>query len=284
MLSVVDAGARTQDDILTAPPMPMPHGRTFGGQVLGQAIAAAATTVAAGREIHSMHGYFLRPGDADERLTFEVSRLHDGRSFSTRRTQAFQGGENLMSMIASYQDESEGLEHQDPIDLSEVPAPESIPSMPEKYGHLAADGYASWMLSRPFDFRYVESDIILRVSERTNHQRVWIRSIDTLPNEQWLHAAALAFVSDYLLVEPIARQHGIPWSSTGVSVASLDHAMWFHRPFRADEWLLYELESPIAHGARGLTHGKFFNTHGELVASVSQECMVRVPQTSSDAQ
>lgn len=277
MLSVIDSGARTREDILTGPALPTPHGRSFGGQVLGQAISAAGGTVDDALEIHSMHGYFLRPGDSSERMTFEVARLHDGRSFSTRRSQAYQNGDVLMSMIASFQRPDSGLEHQDSIDMTGIPEPDELPTVWDTYGHLAGSGRASWVLNRPFDFRYVESDIILRVSERTNRQRVWMRSRDTLPAGHLLHAAALAFASDYLLLEPIARRHGIPWATPGLRVASLDHSMWFHRPFRVDDWLLYELDSPTSQGGRGLAHGRFYNPSGALVASVSQESMIRLP-------
>lgn len=278
MLSVLDSGARTREDILTGPAFPTPHGRSFGGQVLGQAIAAAGTTVPEDRQIHSMHGYFLRPGNSEERMTFEVARLYDGRSFSTRRVQAYQGGEVLMSMISSFQEDDPGVEHQESIDMSGVPDPESLPSVWEKYGHLAGDGRASWVMNRPFDFRHVESDIILSVAERTNKQRVWMRSRDTFDASALLNAAALAFGSDYLLLEPVARQHGVPWATPGMRAASLDHAMWFHRPFRVDEWLLYELESPTSQGGRGLAHGRFYDRNGSLVASVAQESMFRVPE------
>ncbi|GAA2182227.1 acyl-CoA thioesterase II [Leucobacter tardus] len=277
MLSVIDSGARTREDILTGPALPTPHGRSFGGQVLGQAISAAGGTVDDALEIHSMHGYFLRPGDSSERMTFEVARLHDGRSFSTRRSQAYQNGDVLMSMIASFQRPDSGLEHQDSIEMTGIPEPDELPTVWDTYGHLAGSGRASWVLNRPFDFRYVESDIILRVSERTNRQRVWMRSRDALPAGHLLHAAALAFASDYLLLEPIARQHGIPWATPGLRVASLDHSMWFHRPFRVDDWLLYELDSPTSQGGRGLAHGRFYNPSGALVASVSQESMIRLP-------
>lgn len=277
MLTVIDSGARTREDILTGPALPTPHGRSFGGQVLGQAIAASGTTVGADLEIHSMHGYFLRPGESTERMTFEVARLHDGRSFSTRRTQAYQNGEVLMSMIASFQRPDEGLEHQEPLDLSEIAQPEDLPTVWDTYGHLAGSRRASWVLNRPFDFRYVESDIIMRVPERTNRQRVWMKSREALPDSPLLHAAALAFGSDYLLLEPIARQHGIPWATPGLRAASLDHSMWFHRPFRVDEWLLYELDSPTSQGGRGLAHGRFYDREGALVASVAQESMIRLP-------
>lgn len=277
MLSVVDTEARTREDILTGPPLPTPHGRSFGGQVIGQAIAAAGTTVPEAREIHSMHGYFLRPGSSSERMTFEVARLYDGRSFSTRRTQAYQEGVVLMSMIASFQGPEAGIDHQERLDMSAIPSPDELPTVWQKYAHLADNRRASWVLNRPFDFRYVESDIVLRVEEQASTQRLWLRARDTLPDTQIIHSAALAFASDYVLMEPVLRRHGVPWATPGLSTASLDHAMWFHRPFRADDWLLYELDSPTAQGGRGLTHGRFYNTSGDLVASVAQESMIRVP-------
>lgn len=277
MLSVVDTEARTREDILTGPPLPTPHGRSFGGQVIGQAIAAAGTTVPEGREIHSMHGYFLRPGASSERMTFEVARLYDGRSFSTRRSQAYQEGVVLMSMIASFQGPEAGIEHQERFDMSAVPGPDDLPTVWQKYAHLSDNRRASWVLNRPFDLRYVESDIVLRVEEPASTQRLWLRARDTLPDTQIIHSAALAFASDYVLMEPVLRRHSIPWATPGLSTASLDHAMWFHRPFRADDWLLYELDSPTAQGGRGLAHGRFYNTSGDLVASVAQESMIRVP-------
>ncbi|WP_336659230.1 acyl-CoA thioesterase [Leucobacter sp. USHLN153] len=276
MVTVLDSEARTRYDVLTGRSLPNPSGKSFGGQVLGQAIAAAGSTVPADRAIHSMHGYFLRPGDGATRMTFEVDRLHDGRSFSTRRVQAYQHGEARMSMISSFQTVDDGLEHQQPIDMSSIVDPESLPTVWEQYGQLAGDGRASWMLNRPFDFRYVESDVVLRVAERTSRQRVWMRSRETFDEPPLLQAAALAFASDYLLLEPVIRQHEIPWATPGLRAASLDHAMWFHRPFRVDEWLLYELDSPTAQGGRGLVHGRFYNRDGELVASVAQEGMVRL--------
>ncbi|MBO1902885.1 acyl-CoA thioesterase II [Leucobacter weissii] len=278
MLAIVDSDARTHDDIFTGPPLSTPHGRAFGGQVLGQALAAAGVTAPEGRELHSMHGYFLRPGDSEQRMTFEVARLHDGRSFSTRRAQAYQRGEVLMSLIASFQTPSEGLEHQEAFDVASIAQPEDLPTVWELYGHLADGGRASWMLNRPFDFRYVESDSMLRVDEPKASQRVWLRSRDTFEGNQLQHSAALAFASDYMLVEPILRRHGIPWATPGLRAASLDHAMWFHHPFRVDDWLLYSLETPTSQGGRGLTFGRFHDRSGRLVASVAQEAMVRRPE------
>lgn len=283
MLTVLDVGARTGYDIFTGPTLPTPHGRAFGGQVVGQAVAAAGETVDSDRLIHSMHGYFLRPGDSEKKMTFEVARLYDGRSFSTRRTQVWQDGDVLMSMIASFQEVSDGLEHQAPFDMSVFPDPTDLPSVWERYGHLAEHSkQASWLLNRPFDFRHVESDIVLDVGERRSDQHVWLRTRDQLPDTHILHAAALAFGSDYMLIEPLLRNHGIPWATPGMKSASLDHSMWFHRPFRADEWLLYVLDSPTAQAGRGLTHGRFYNRAGELVVSVSQESMLRMPGGPTD--
>lgn len=280
MLSLLDVEARTHYDIFTGPPLPTPQGRSFGGQVLGQALAAAGNTAPDERSIHSMHGYFLRPGDSEHRMTFEVARLYDGNSFSTRRVQAYQNGEILMSLIASFHAENEGLEHAATYDMSKVPAPEELPSMWQKYGHLLSengDRRASWMLNRPFDMRHIGSDMVLEADQADPVVSVWLRSVDTLDVSPTLHAAALAFASDYSLVEPVLKQHGVPWATPGLRVASLDHAMWFHRPFRVDEWLLYVLESPTAQGGRGLAHGHFYNRQGQLVASVSQESVVRPP-------
>lgn len=277
MLTVENPGLRTIHDLFTGPAMPTPNGRSFGGQVMGQALRAASETAPAGREVHSMHGYFLRPGDSNEQLTFEVARLFDGGSFSTRRAQAYQDGAPIMSMIASYQTVDDGVEHQERLDMSQFPSPEELPSMWDKFGHLQNHKRASWVLQRPFDFRYVEGDMMVERPEPSNVEHVWMRAIDDLPYSAILHSAALTFGSDYLLVEPVARAHGLSWSVPGLKAASLDHSMWFHRPFNVNEWLMYVLESPTSHGGRGLSHGKFYSLEGDLVASVSQEVMLRIP-------
>ncbi len=275
VLDVRDVDARTHHDIFVGESLPTPHGRAFGGQVLGQAIMAAGATVTPSRDIHSMHCYFLRAGRSDGAMTFEVARLNDGGSFSARRVQVYQDGEVIMSMFASFQERQDGLEHQEHIDVAALPQPEELMSQSDRYGDLPQDGRASWVLSRPFDLRYTTSDILLAVDDQSAQQKVWIRAKSQLDDRPLLHRAALAFGSDYTLVETILRTHGIPWATPGIRAASLDHAMWFHRPFRADEWLLYAHESSSSQGGRGLVHGKFFNRSGELVASVSQEAMVR---------
>lgn len=278
LLHVLDAGARTREDILTGPPLPTPHGRAFGGQVLGQAIAAAGATIGADRVLHSMHAYFLRPGDSHHRMTFEVARLYDGRSFSTRRVQAYQDGEVLVSLIASFQTPSAGVEHQASIDLAPYGNPEALPTVWQTYGHLAEDRRASWVLNRPFDIRHVGGDIMLDVSNPVAEQAVWMRAREPLATSHLVHQAALAFASDYVIMEPILRRHGIPWATPGVRLASLDHSMWFHREFRVDEWLLFVMESPSAGGGRGLSNARFYREDGALVASVAQEAMLRLPE------
>jgi acyl-CoA thioesterase-2 len=276
-LTLTDVGARTEEDIFTGPSQPMPHGRVFGGQVLAQSLVAATRTVEDERTIHSLHGYFLRPGDPELPITFSVDRIHDGRSFATRRAQAYQNGQPILSMIASFQVDEEGLDHQ--IDMPEnLPDPESLPSMSVVLGAIDHPIAQYWATGRPFDIRYVESPVFISVTgPLVAHQAVWMRCVDTLPDDPNLHRAALAYASDYTLLEPIYRRHGIPWSTPGLKSASLDHAMWFHRFARVDEWMLYVEESPSAQGGRGLSLGRVYSQSGLLLATVAQEGMIRVP-------
>ncbi len=270
-------GAHTDEEIFVGVSQPQPAQRVFGGQVLSQSLIAAVRTVDGNRPVHSMHGYFLRPGDADQPITFGVQRLRDGRSFSARRTHAYQNGVPILSMIASFQVPDIGIDHQDPMPL-DVPDPDSLPTAAELLGKFDHPAAQSWAFSRPFDIRHIESDIYLSVDgNRTAHQGVWIKTVGAMPDDANLHRAALAYASDYTLLEPSLRRHGISWITKGLSIASLDHAMWWHRPVRVDDWLLYVTESPSASGARGLNIGKIFNRAGQLVASVAQEGMIRVP-------
>jgi len=280
LLGVLDlhsTGARTTEDIFTGDSQPQPGGRIFGGQVLGQAIVAAARTLPAERTAHSMHGYFLRPGDSGAPVTFSVDRIHDGRSFSTRRTQAFQDGVPIFSMIASFQDVSPGLEH-------ETPPPEGIPAPEDVAPSANADrdahpGSRRLFLDSPMELRHVSGAIFEDLPEepRTS-QAVWMRTRTALPDDPAVHRAALAYLSDLTIQETILRAHGLSWATPGLRIASLDHAMWWHRPARVDEWLLYMQESPSAQSGRGLATGRFYTRDGELVASSAQEVMVRVPR------
>ncbi|HEX4057106.1 MAG TPA: acyl-CoA thioesterase II [Galbitalea sp.] len=276
-LNLTDTGARTTEDIFTGPSQWQAHGRVFGGQVLAQSVVAAERTVPDDRPIHSMHAYFLRPGDVEQPITFSVDRIHDGRSFTTRRTQAYQTGVPILSMIASFQTEDEGLDHQ--VEMpADVPDPESLPSTADTLKGIDHPVAKSWASDRPFDIRHVKSPIWLRGDEdRSAQQAVWIKAIGKLTDEPNLHRAAMAYLSDYTLLEPILRRHGIAWATPGLKVASLDHAMWWHRFGRVDEWMLYVQESPNAVGGRGLSFGRIFSRDGVLLASVAQEGTIRVP-------
>jgi len=276
-LDLTDTGARTSEDIFTGPSQPQPLGRVFGGQVLAQSLVAAMRTIGDDRFVHSMHGYFLRPGDAARPITFSVDRIHDGRSFSTRRTQAYQNGLPILSMIASFQSADEGVSHQVAMP-TDLPEPETLPSAAETLAGIDHPVAADWAHGRAFDMRHVPSPIYFSVEgERVPHQAVWLKAKSALPDDENLHRAALAYASDYSILEPIMRGHGIPWAMPGFKAASLDHAMWFHRFGRVDEWLLYVQESPNAQGGRGLSLGRIFSRDGVLLASVAQEGMVRVP-------
>ena len=267
----------TDGDEFEGPSQWMPHGRVYGGQVLAQALAAAIRTVDEERVLHSTHGYFLRPGDISLPIRFQVDRIHDGRSFSTRRSQAFQHGLPILSLIASFQRVDEGLEHQ--FDMpSDIPAPESLPSDEELLSEIDHPIARHWASGRPFDMRHVDPNIFMRhQGELTARQAVWLRARGELPDDPQLHRAALAYASDYTILESVLRRHGIAWANRGMSIASLDHAMWWHRFARVDEWLLYVQESPNAIGGRGLAHGRIYSRDGALVASVAQEGMIRVP-------
>ncbi|WP_208007753.1 acyl-CoA thioesterase [Labedella endophytica] len=276
-MDLTDTGARTTDDIFTGPSQWMPHGRVYGGQVLAQSLTASMRTVPEDRSVHSMHGYFLRAGDASRPITFAVDRIHDGRSFSTRRTQAYQNGVPILSLIASFQDHDDGLEHQHLVPEG-IPQPEDLPSAAEVLADIDHPIAQTWANDRPFDMRHVPSPIYLSVDgEHTDRQAVWMRATSPLPDSPLIHQAALAYASDYTILEPVLRRHGIPWATPGAKIASLDHAMWWHRPARVDDWLLYVQDSPSATGGRGLSRGSFFTRSGELVATVAQEGMVRIP-------
>lgn len=276
-LNLTDTGARTREDIFTGHSQPMPSGRVFGGQVMAQALVAAQRTISPERHAHSMHGYFLRPGDLQLPITFSVDRIHDGRSFSTRRTQAYQDGQPILSMIASFQDDDPGLDHQVAMP-SGLPDPESLPSTADTLAGVDHPVARAWAIGRSFDVRHVPSPIYLTVEgERTETQAVWMKTVRPMPDDRDLHQAALVYASDFSIQESVLRRHGVPWSTPGLKVASLDHAMWLHRPGRVDDWLLYVQESPTAVGGRGLAQGRVYSRDGVLLASVAQEITVRVP-------
>lgn len=281
LLTVLDLEPHGVDDrgqdVFVGPSQRQPHGRVYGGQVLGQTIIAAGRTVDAARHLHSMHGYFLRPGDSDVPITFTVERLRDGRSFSARRVHALQYDKPILSMIASFQEAATGLDHQDPMPDS-IPDPESLPTTADLLGHIDHPAARYWASGRPVDIRHVTKPVYLEEDpDRAARQAVWMRAVGPLPDDELLHRAVLGYASDYTLLESVLRRHGVTWITPGLKMASLDHAMWWHRPVRADEWLLYVQASPSASGARGLGSGRIFNADGVLVASVAQEGMIRLP-------
>jgi acyl-CoA thioesterase II len=229
------------------------------------------------RHIHSLHGYFMRPGDDTKPIRFAVERMRDGRSFSTRRVHAIQDGLPILSMITSFQEQADGLDHQDR--MPQVPGPDTLPSLQDLFGAVDHPA-ARHLLNRPVEHRHVEGDVFAAPgSELAAQQSVWLKAIGSLPDDPLVHAAVLAYASDYTLLEPVIRRHGLAWSDRRLRPASLDHAMWFHRPVSVDDWILYTQESPSASGGRGLGIGRMFGADGTLVATVAQEGMVRVKGT-----
>ncbi|CAM3884944.1 acyl-CoA thioesterase II [Nocardiopsis rhodophaea] len=253
--------------------------RVFGGQVAGQALVAAGRTVQADRHVHSLHAYFIRPGDPAVPIVYEVDRVRDGRSFTTRRVVAIQHGKPIFTLSASFHLAEPGLEHQ--AEMPAVPGPDALPTMRDRL--LAAFGkvprFAGW---HPIELRPVGPlswEVERDPSLRTLDNPVWLRVEGKLPDDPLLHVCLMTYASDTTLLDTVLLRHGR--SDRGVFMASLDHAMWFHRPFRADEWLLYAQETPTAVGARGLARGLVFTREGELVCSVVQEGLIRVPDPES---
>jgi acyl-CoA thioesterase-2 len=247
--------------------------RVFGGQVAGQALVAAARTVEPGRDVHSLHAYFLRPGDPTVPILYEVDRIRDGRSFTTRRVVAIQHGKAIFNLQASFQVPEEGLDHQAP--MPEVPAPEDLPDFTTRMAPYQ-EAMGDWFhRPRPIDMRYVDWNPPDRREPLPPYQRVWLRADGTLPDDPVLHACVLTYASDMTVLDTALLPHGGSVSEH-LFMATLDHAMWFHRPFRADEWLLYDQDTPSASGARGLGRGSIFTHDGHLAVTVVQEGLIRM--------
>lgn len=252
--------------------------RIFGGQVAGQALVAATRTVEPDRRVHSLHSYFIRPGDPSVPIVYTVERVRDGHSFSVRRVSAVQHGRVIFTLSASFQLEQGGIDHQ--REMPDVPAPDSLPTLAERldgYQELAA---VMSQIPQAFDIRYVDDPPwVQRGSGPRENQphRIWMRADGTLPDDPTLHVCVVTFASDLNLLDSVLIRHGMAARLDPISLASLDHAMWFHRGFRADEWFLYESSSPSASGGRGLATGRFFARDGRLVVSVAQEGLIRLP-------
>jgi acyl-CoA thioesterase-2 len=248
--------------------------RVFGGQVAGQALVAAARTVGDDRLVHSMHAYFLRPGDPSIPILYEVDRIRDGRSFTTRRVVAIQHGQAIFNLSTSFQVPEEGLEHD--FEMPEVPPPDGLPDRRARMARFADE--LGDLLDRPqsIDTRVVDWDFDDRAEALPPFQRVWLRADGKLPDDPLLHTIVLTYASDMTLLDTALLPHGGSWFEPTLFMASLDHAMWFHRPFRADQWLLYSQDTPNATSGRGLARGLVFTQEGTLVASVVQEGLIRV--------
>jgi acyl-CoA thioesterase-2 len=252
--------------------------RVFGGQVIAQALVAATRTVGADRPVHSLHAYFMRPGDPRIPILYEVDRIRDGRSFTTRRVVAIQHGQAIFSSSISYQLVEPGVTHQSA--MPEVPGPEELKTERELLAKdrdkLPAD-FVTWLeRERPIDFRTVEPRHPLSDEKLAPMQHCWMKAAQRLPDDPGLHKAVMAYASDMSLLGTGLRPHGLSWLKGNVQAASLDHALWFHRDFRMDEWLLYSQESPSASGARSFNRGEIFTREGVLVASVAQEGLMRI--------
>ena len=226
--------------------------------------------------MHSMHGYFLRPGDSSEPIEFSVERLRDGNSFSARRTHALQRGVPILSMIASFQTPADGLDHQDPMPAGARRRAADADGRPAASRSTVRSPGPGRAPGRSTSGTSSLRSTSCRTRIRYAHQSVWMKTYGTLPDDPLLHAAVLAYASDYSILESALRAHGLAWSEPRLRPASLDHAMWFHRPVRADEWILYATESPSAHGGRGLGIGRMFTADGVHVATVGQEGMIRL--------
>jgi acyl-CoA thioesterase-2 len=273
MLKLLDL-ERIEDNLFRGESRDVGAPQVFGGQVLGQALVAASRTVE-GRQVHSLHAYFLRRGDLGVPIIFDVERSRDGGSFTSRRVVAIQHGQPILTMSASFQIVEPGLDHQSP--MPKAPPPEELKDLGEieaallqRVPHKVSTYFRN---QRPFEFRAVNPRDYLDPAKRAPERQIWFRVVDRLPDDQALHRCLLTYVSDYHLLATATLPHGVPFLE--LQLASIDHAIWFHRDLRVDDWLLYAIESPSASGARGFCRGSIFTRDGRLVASVAQEGLIR---------
>lgn len=249
--------------------------QVFGGQVLGQALTAAAATVE-GRVVHSLHAYFLRRGDINAPIVYQVDRSLDGHSFTNRRVIAIQHGEQIFNMTTSFQVTEGGFDHQ--IDMPQVPPPEGLPDpapAPELLERLPDKVRRFFSQQRPFEFRLVQPVDYLKPRPAPPVRQIWVRAVGRLGDDEMLHRRLLAYVSDFFLLDTATLPHGTSFLKPSLIMATIDHAMWFHRPLRVDDWLLCAMESPSASGARGFARASIFARDGRLVASAAQEGLIR---------
>ncbi len=276
---------RLEDDLFRGQSRDIGTKYVFGGQVLGQALSAAQATLTTARDAHSLHAYFLRAGNVDKPIVYEVDRTRDGGSFSVRRVTAIQHGKVIFFCAASFHDSEPGAEHQ--LSMPEVPQPEDIDpadAVPQDILAQLPTKVQRWVSRMgPFEFRHVYPRDELKPPKRPPFQQVWFRLAERVGDAPELHRALLAYASDFHLLGTATFPHGISYYQPNVQMASLDHALWFHRPFRADEWLLYSIDSPSAEGGRGLARGLIYDRNGKLVASTAQEGLIRVVSDATSA-
>jgi acyl-CoA thioesterase-2 len=292
-LALTPVSPEVFDEAYTATTQYCPWPKAYGGDMVAQATVAAMRSVEPDRGLHSMHSYFMRPVDIGAQVRYEVERLRDGRGYSTRQVRAFQGGKPVYVAMASFHVPEDGGEYAADAPPT-VPPPETLPTSAsylqefepgtDEAGTMTADSRGYWAGGRSFDMRHAPGPVYVRVEgERVAHQAVWVKPFDPLRSVEGIDGAqlaqaALAYACDYTILEPVLRVLGMSWAQSGLVTASLDHAMWFHRPFAMDDWLLYAQEAASAHGGRGLGLGRFFTRSGEHVATVAQEGMIRATE------
>lgn len=269
---------RIEDTLFRGRSEDLGWGALYGGQVLGQALSAAEQTVPTDRQVHSLHAYFLRKGDVDRPVVYDVDCIRDGKSFTTRRVIAIQHGRPILNMAASFQTLEQGFDHQD--EAPEAQGPDGLESetgLYRRYAHLIPEGKLKTrvLADKAIEVRPVAPVNPIKPGHREPVRQVWYRATSALPDDPRLHRWLLTWASDSHFLTTAMQPHGVSWITPGMQTASLDHAMYFHRPFRMDEWLLYQVESSSAQGARGLVRGRFFQD-GRLVASTQQEGLIRL--------
>lgn len=269
-----------EDNLFRGPRASEGWQRVYGGLVLAQALVAAALTVDESRPIHSLHGYFLLAGDPEREIIYDVERIRDGGSFTTRRARAIQHGRAIFSMSASFHRPEDGFEHQSR--MPDVPPPEDLPNVREvmETADVPEAMRAYWRRERPIDVRIVDASRYVSREPRDATQSIWLKANGPLSDNRYIHQAVLAYASDFTLLDTALVAHGKLLFDADIQLASLDHAMWFHRPFRADDWLLYCQDSPSASGARAFCRGSVFDRQGRLIASTVQEGLMRRRETA----
>jgi len=249
--------------------------RTFGGQLISQALVAAGRTVSGERAVHAINAHFIRGGNVKEPIEYRVERHRDGRAFANRQVTALQNGEELFVMLAAFQDWGKGLEHA--VEVPDVPFPDTLPPLGDHF--LGYEDRLKMFVDalKPIDMRYANdpSWIMKGTGEKLTHNRVWMKSDGDLPDDPLIHVAVMGYSSDTTVLDSIITTHGLSWGLDRIVAATVNHSIWFHRPFRFDDWTLYATESPVAAGSRGLATGRFFSLEGELLATVVQEGLIR---------